>query len=110
MPAKLTKQPWSLKDVETLINLWGNKQKICAIAARLGRREEVVRAKVSHLRRIRPELKKKLAYRLDRHKLTEKDVRAIRKDKRGLKEIGADYLVSAVTIYKIKERQTWKHA
>lgn len=42
-------------------------------------------------------------------KLTEKDVLAIRKDHRTLKEISGDYGVSFQSIHYIKKRKHWKH-
>lgn len=44
-----------------------------------------------------------------RAKLTEKQVLAIRKDKRTMRAIAKDYGVSMVAIVFIKNRKTWKH-
>jgi hypothetical protein len=44
-----------------------------------------------------------------RAKLTEDDVRAIRKDTRSGKKIGADYGISDAMVYDIKTFKNWKH-
>lgn len=106
----MTRHPWEETEITSLVSMWEAGRKISWIANTLGRREAVVRAKVSHLRRIRPELLGQLEYRRSRHRLTIKDVRAIRKDKRKLKKIGEAYKVSTTTVHNIKARETWKNA
>jgi hypothetical protein len=106
------KQRWEDAEVQKLVDLWDKDVPIADIAERLKRRPEVVRAKVSSLRRNYPKLKKQLRMRTlyPNYKLTATQIPAIRKDKRSLQLIGLQYKVSPVTIFKIKARVTWRNA
>jgi hypothetical protein len=109
---KNVKKPWTDTETRTLVKLWDNDTAIPEIARVLCRPVTHVRAKVSHLRSTRPELKKQLRYRLAHPdgKLKAQDIPKIRKDTRALRLIGNDYGVSAVTIFKVKARETWRDA
>ena len=106
------KHPWTAADIETLVDLWGKNLPIPEIAKVLGRRPVIIRAKVSHLRSTDGALGKLLKYRsaYPDGKLTARDIPKIRGDNRPLRLIGLDYGVSAVTIFKVKSRETWKDA
>ena len=110
---KNTKKPWTESEVTKLVELWSKKHlKITELAKLLDRSAAVVRAKVSALRSSRPDLATKLPYRLEfpQGKLRANDISKIRKDKRPLRLIGLDYGVTAVTIFKVKNGETWKDA
>ena len=107
-----SKQRWTDKEVEKLVDMWIREVSLTDIGKALGREPVVVRAKVSALRRRTPKFKKSLKLRTiyPNYKLSAKQIPGIRKDKRSLRLIGLDYAVSPVTIYKIKTRATWKDA
>lgn len=107
------KRKWTAEDTEKLVRLWGKPDTaIKDIATVLKRTEAVVRAKVSRLRKTRPDLKKALRLRTvyKNYKLTRHDIPKIRADRRSLRLIGDDYGVSPVTIFKVKNHETWKDA
>lgn len=105
------KKRWTEKDVNALLEEWGKNTPIKEIAKMLEREQTTLRTKVSNLRR-NPKLKKLLKYRtvFKNYKLTATDIPHIRRDKRSLRLIGLDYDVSPVTVYKIKNKETWKDA
>lgn len=105
------KKRWTEEDVNTLLDQWGKNTPIKKISELLERPQTTVRTKVSNLRR-NTKLKKLLKYRtvFKNYKLTAEDIPHIRKDNRSLRLIGLDYDVSAVTVYKIKNKETWKDA
>lgn len=106
------KKKWTDAETADLVKMWAADTAIKTIAVRLGRRPEIIRAKISRLRSTRPELAKHLKYRIEfpGGKLKTKDIPKIRKDTRSLRLIGKDYHVSAVTIFKVKNGETWKDA
>lgn len=109
---KHVKTPWVEQETELLIKLWASGCKANVIAKQLNREPAKIRAKISRLRTTRPELKDLLPYRITWRgsKLKRRDIPKIRKDNRSLRLIGEQYGVSAVTIYKAKNGETWRNA
>ena len=106
---KHSKKRWSSAETSKLIDMWEDEVPISEISQKLGREEAVVRAKVSSLRARSPKLEKQLYRRMQNYKLDAGDIPSIRNDPRSLRLIGADYGIAPTTVFRIKNKETWKH-